>query len=125
MPIVIYSRKGPPKSPPRKLALLCGGEWTLPTQVSALETWLHEHKRKIKKGSYVADIGFTVRKDAGGGGSALSIEMMHTIAALGITLFLSEYPAEARKTKSNQTVQRTEASRFAQSKKRTSSAARR
>jgi hypothetical protein len=101
MPIVIYSRKGPPESPPPELAWLCDDEWTLPAQVYALEVWLRKHKRKIKKGSYVADIGFTVRKDASGGGSALSIEMMHTMAALGITLFLSEYPGVSRKTKSN------------------------
>ena len=125
MPIVIYSRKGPPNSLPKELALLCGGEWTLPAQVSTLEAWLHEHKRKIKKGSYVADIGFTVRKDAGGGGSVLSIEMMHTMAALGITLFLSEYPAVSRKKKPIQMVRRTGSSRLAQNKKRTSSAARR
>ena len=99
MPIVIYSRKNPRKD----LAWLYGGEWVLPAQVYALEAWLDENKRKIKKGSYVADIGFSVRKDAGGGGSALSPEMMHTMAAIGITLFLSEYPADSRKKKPGRT----------------------
>jgi len=117
MPIVIYSGRVRLRVRP-EIGFALRGEWTLPTQVSALETWLHEHKRKIKKGC-IRGHWVTVRKDAGGGDRA-SIEMMHTMAALAITLFLSEYPAEGKKTKSTRRCS-DGASRFAQSKKRTSS----
>ena len=70
---------------------LCAKSWDLPKQVAALEAWLKKNKRKMKKGPYVADIGFAVRKDAGGGGAVLPPAMMRAMADLGISLFLSEY----------------------------------
>ena len=39
-------------------------------------------------------IGFTPREDALGGGAAIAPEMMRTMAELGMSLFLSEYPAD-------------------------------
>lgn len=90
MPITIYRKK----SPPEELAYLCNGCWDLPALVPALDEWLEENKKKVEPGEYVADIGFTPRSDAGGGGSALSPESMQTMAVLGIWLFLSEYPAD-------------------------------
>ena len=60
----------------------------------ALEIWLKENRSKIKGGQYVADIGFTLREDASGGGAAISPEMMRAMADLGMSLFLSEYPGE-------------------------------
>jgi hypothetical protein len=89
MPINIYS-----KDTPRKLAYLCDENWRLPDQVDTLESWLNENRAKIERGHYVADIGFTLREDASGGGAAISPEMMRTMTDLGMSLFLSEYPAE-------------------------------
>ena len=87
MPIVIYSEG---KSGER-LASLCAEEWELPKLVPVLESWLAENHPRIKRGRYVADIGFAVREDAGGGGSALSPESMRLMADCGMSLFLSEY----------------------------------
>ena len=87
MPIVIYSEE---KSGDR-LASLCEEEWELPKLIPALESWLSANHSRIKCGHYVADIGFAVREDAGGGGSALSPETMRIMAACGMWLFLSEY----------------------------------
>ena len=89
MPINIYAEGGG-----EKLAYLCERNWRLPDQVDALEAWLKENGSKLKSGHYVADIGFTPREDASGGGAALSPEMMRTMADLGMSLFLSEYPGE-------------------------------
>ena len=89
MPINIYS-----ENTPEKLAYLCDSNWRLPDQVEALEIWLKENRSRIKSGGYVADIGFTLRQDASGGGAAISPEMMRTMADLGMSLFLSEYPGE-------------------------------
>ena len=89
MPINIYS-----ENTPDKLAYLCDGNWRLPDQVEALEAWLKENASKIKSGEYVADIGFTLREDASGGGATILPEMMRTMADLGMSLFLSEYPRE-------------------------------
>lgn len=48
----------------------------------------------LKPDVYVADIGFTPRDDASGGGAALPPEIMRTMTDLGMSLFLSEYPRE-------------------------------
>ena len=87
MPISIYSEAK--RSPWR--TSLCEGEWELPKQVPALEAWLKKNRKKLKPGRYVADIGFKVRKDAGGGGSAISPAMLRAMADLKMSLFLSEY----------------------------------
>lgn len=87
MPIIIY----PKKSPSEKLACLCDDCWELPEQIPALEMWLSNNKKKVEPGEYVADIGFMLRDDASGGGTAVSPESMRTMAELGMWLFLSEY----------------------------------
>jgi len=87
MPIVIYRTK----QPSEKLASLCDDCWELPTQVFELEKWLDENKNKINPDEYVADIGFTQRDDASGGGAALSPDSMGIMAKAGMSLFLSEY----------------------------------
>ena len=89
MPINIYSEE-----PHQKLAYLCEDNWRLPDQVDALEEWLRQNASGIVAGRYVADIGFTLREDASGGGAAISPEMMRTMAERGMSLFLSEYPGE-------------------------------
>jgi hypothetical protein len=88
MPIKIFSREdGAPE-----VAWLCDENWRLPEQADALEQWLRENRFTLKPGDYIADIGFSPREDALGGGAAVSPESMRIMAELGITLFLSEYP---------------------------------
>lgn len=87
MPISIYSEAKRSKWS----TYLCAKEWELPKQVPELEAWLKRNKKKLKPGRYVADIGFKVRKDAGGGGSALSPSTLRVMADLKMSLFLSEY----------------------------------
>ncbi len=87
MPISIYSEA---KHSPWKMSR-CESEWELPKQVPALEAWVKKNKKKLKPGRYVADIGFKVRKGAGGGGSAISPKTLQAMADLKMSLFLSEY----------------------------------
>ncbi len=71
---------------------LCDGAWEMPEQIATLEAWLKQHREKVPKGNYVADIGFSPRVDAAGGGAVLTSEAMEIMVALGMELFLSEYP---------------------------------
>ncbi len=91
MPVNIY-RVTPEGQKNQHIAWLCDDNWRLPDQVEALEAWLAENRAGLKPEDYVADIGFTPREDALGGGAAISPNMMRTMADLGISLFLSEYP---------------------------------
>ena len=81
-----------------RVAWLCDDNWRLPDQVEVLDAWLIEMRDMLKPGRYVADVGFSPREDALGGGAALSPEMMRTMANLGISLFLSEYPGGTDET---------------------------
>jgi hypothetical protein len=102
MPIIIYKTASA-----KKIASLCDDEWALPPQVDALEAWLKRIKT-LPSGDYVADIGFKRRKDASGGGSVLSPEMMRKMAVCRISLFLSEYTglAHTRSQKKHHTGKR-------------------
>jgi hypothetical protein len=91
MPVSIY-RVTPEGRSNEEIAWLCDGNWRLPDQAEALEAWLRENRSTLTPGHYIADIGFSPRKDALGGGAAFSPEMMRAMSELGITLFLSEYP---------------------------------
>ena len=93
MPVNIY-RVTPEGQENERIAWLCDDNWRLPDQAEALEAWLVEHHATLKPDKYVADIGFTLREDASGGGAALPPEMMRTMADLGMSLFLSEYPSD-------------------------------
>ena len=90
MPIKIYAKDNPRD----EVAWLCAGDWSLARQVSALEAWLRDGGKKLLGGQYIADIGFTMRSDASGGGAAMSPETLRAMADLGIWLFLSEYPSD-------------------------------
>jgi hypothetical protein len=92
MPISIY-QVTPEDQENKKIAWLCDQNWRLPDQVEALTDWLAQHRTALKPGDYVADIGFEPREGALGGGAVLSPVAMRTMADLGITLFLSEYPS--------------------------------
>lgn len=63
--------------------------------MAGLELWLADNKCSFSPENYVADIGFKIREDANGGGAILSSEMIRDLAALGMSLHLSEYPGFA------------------------------
>jgi hypothetical protein len=92
MPVSIY-RVTPEGQKNVRIAWLCDGNWRLPDQAEALEAWLSESRATLKPDRYVADIGFSPRNNASSSGAAISPEKMRTMADLGISLFLSEYPA--------------------------------
>lgn len=95
MPVNIYRITSEGGRKNERIAWLCEDCWRLPDQAEALEAWLMDNRAILKADDYVADIGFTPREDALGGGAAISPEMMRTMADLGISLFLSEYPASS------------------------------
>jgi hypothetical protein len=74
-----------------KIAWLCDGEWELPRQIDELKKWLLENRTKLNKGNYVADVGYSPREDACGGGAVLSIQAMRIMVAVDMELYLSEY----------------------------------
>ncbi len=74
-----------------ELDWLCDDSWRLPDQLEAFEKWLVENK-SIQKGSYSADIGFSPREDAFGGGGVVSLKSMEIMLSIGMELWLSEYP---------------------------------
>ncbi len=75
-----------------EIAHLAKEEWELPAQIESLENWLNENDSVIAPGNYVADIGFSMRKNACGGGAILSVKAMSIMSRLGMKLYLSEYP---------------------------------
>ncbi len=87
MPISIYNR-----SNHEKLDWLCDDVWDLPNQIDKLEKWVKTKGVSLPKSSYVADIGFDIRKDASGGGAVLNSETMKIMSDIGMDIFLSEYP---------------------------------
>ncbi|MEM1181475.1 MAG: hypothetical protein AAGM22_24235 [Acidobacteriota bacterium] len=76
------------------LAFLEGeDDWCLSTQIGWLRRWLREH-RELPKGRYVADIGYSVRKGAYGGGEILTVEMLELLLAVGMEIYFSEYASD-------------------------------
>lgn len=75
------------------LTHLCKDKWEIPEQIEALEQWLKEQNGKIKAGNYIADIGYSPREGAAGGGAVLTTEAMEIMVNIGMDLYLSEYPA--------------------------------
>ncbi len=90
MPIRID--KHPAGKPREEVAWLCDGKWELPEQIHSLQKWLKKNHKKLEKGPYVADIGFSPRPGAAGGGAVLTVEAMKIMAGIDMELFLSEYP---------------------------------
>ena len=78
----------------KSLGDICKGEWEISMQIEALEVWLRENSSKLPKGNYVADIGFSPREGALGGGAILSTESMGLMVSIGMNLYLSEYPSD-------------------------------
>ena len=71
---------------------LCEDEWEMPKQIEVLDKWLKEQNGKIKPGNYIADIGYSPREGALGGGTVLTTEAMGIMVKIGMDLYLSEYP---------------------------------
>nr|WP_283103828.1 hypothetical protein [Shewanella gelidii] len=67
------------------------GVWDLPTQIQELESWLFENSLNLPSSNYIADVGFSIRENACGGGAILSPKVMSIMGKLGIKLYLSEY----------------------------------
>ena len=74
-----------------KIAHLAIDHWELPTQIKELESWLFENPLDLSPSKYIADVGFSIRENACGGGAILSPEAMAIMGELGIKLYLSEY----------------------------------
>ena len=67
-------------------------QWDLREQVEALEAWLTEHATKLDPiESWVADIGFSHRDDALGGGPPISRRLMQMCLDSNLEIYLSEY----------------------------------
>ena len=75
-----------------EVAHLCNDKWEMPEQIESLEIWLEANKDKIKSGKYIADIGYSHREGAAGGGAVLSTNAMQIMVKIGMNLYLSEYP---------------------------------
>lgn len=86
MPINITDNEG------NSVAFICDDDWGLPSLVYELEEWLKNNYNTLKKGQYVADIGYVRNKEAGGGGGVLTIECMKMLTSIGMEIWLSEYP---------------------------------
>jgi hypothetical protein len=94
MPIKIVDHLKLDKSgKPLEIAWLLNDNWRLPDQMKVFEAWLVDNK-SLPTGNYKADIGFSPRPDAFGGGGKVSLDSMKIMVQLGLELYLSEYPEE-------------------------------
>jgi len=84
--------------PSEKIVRLCLEDWELPTQVVELERWLNDSQNTIAPGKIIADIGFSVREGALGGGAVLTAESMKKFADMGVDLYFSEYDSSTEET---------------------------
>jgi hypothetical protein len=94
MPVNIY-RVGPEGLKNERIAWLCDGEWHLKPQIEALSAWLSDGGSNLEPAEYVADVGFSWRRDALAGGPILEPRALRRMADLGMSLHLSEYPGFA------------------------------
>ena len=73
------------------IATLSKGVWELSSQIQELESWLFENSPNLSSSNYIADVGFSIRENACGGGAVLSPKAMSIMGKLGVKLYLSEY----------------------------------
>lgn len=67
-------------------------EWYLPQQIAVLEEWLQANEGALDPSfAWVADVGFTGRPDASGGGPILSRAFMERCVRANLEIWLSEY----------------------------------
>ncbi|MEM7020156.1 MAG: hypothetical protein AAF512_22790 [Pseudomonadota bacterium] len=73
-------------------ALLAADSWDLREQVEFFEKWLRDIDETLEDAdSWIADIGFSPRSRATGGGPVVSLELMELCLRNKIEIFLSEY----------------------------------
>ncbi|WP_409525167.1 hypothetical protein [Nitrincola sp. MINF-07-Sa-05] len=94
MPIKITEYASAEDKKGKALDWLCDASWRLPDQLEAFEKWLNENST-LPKGFYAADIAFSPREDAFGGGGVVSLISMNIMLSIGMELYLSEYPEGA------------------------------
>lgn len=81
-----------------KYAEIASNSWDLRTEIEALEEWLIANARSLDTSfEWIADVGFTVRLDATGGGPPLTKRLMRACLDSNLEIFLSEYGAEPEK----------------------------
>ena len=74
---------------------LAEDSWDLRTQIETLEAWLATNPIESDASTqWVADVGFTVRLDATGGGPPVTRRLMEMCVAANLEIYLSEYGAE-------------------------------
>ena len=66
-------------------------EWELPKLFKEFENWLSNNVDSIEQGSWIADIGFSPREGACGGGPVISTEIMASCLKIDMAIYLSEY----------------------------------
>ena len=76
-------------------AEIAGDSWDLRTQIEALEEWLAANPNELAPSDqWVADVGFTVRFSATGGGPPITRRLMEMCLSSNLDIYLSEYGAE-------------------------------
>jgi len=66
-------------------------EWELPKLFKEFENWLFANVDSIEAGEWIADIGFSPRESATGGGPIISTEIMASCLKIGMAIYISEY----------------------------------
>ncbi len=66
--------------------------WDLPELFKLFENWLKSDSDSLDESlEWIADIGFSPRQDASGGGPIISTAIMRICVAKNISIYLSEY----------------------------------
>jgi len=74
------------------IGYLCENDWEMSSQIEAFAKWLIQNRKILPKGYYAADLGFSSKKGALGGGCVITKEAMEAMLGIGLELYLTEYP---------------------------------
>ena len=75
-----------------EFALIDNDSWDLRNSLEEFESWIRENDGKLNdKTPWIADIGFSTRQDASGGGPTISVELMRICVRNNVTIHLSEF----------------------------------
>ena len=88
MPISISKIEGEKRV---KVDTLAKNKWELLAQFNVFEEWVKNEAKNLESGKWIADIGFSPRSDACGGGPIISPEVMQACIDIGLSIYLSEY----------------------------------
>jgi hypothetical protein len=86
MPINIYE-----KDTFKTITILCDDDWDLSSQLDYLEKWIGNNLEMVSLVECVADIGFSIRKDASGGGGVLTKNCIGLLNQSRLEVYFSEY----------------------------------